>query len=245
MDGERLVARSRDGLSGVAWTALMGEPPRDVPAAGLPLPDGRHDLRVRAADRAGNAAEVRRVVLVDGTVPRLRVTAPVAVAGPTAEAVISVGDATSGVASTTVDGVEIPPDRRVVRVTTGRPHLVVVTDRTGNRSRVRLLVRRVLPAPPRHRALDGARRDQLRYAFAERPSRGPRRAVLAEVQVRLLATGRLPAGWRVTPRYTERLLRVVQAYQRSVGLPPLGTIGPSTRAALARDAARPVSRAAG
>jgi len=238
--GNRLRVPARDVGAGLAAVVVAGPPARPVGAAGVLLPDGPQRVRVIGVDRAGNRAEVVSDLVVDGTRPRLRVTAPPASAARRVPAEVAAGDATTGVVRLEIDGRPLPAGAlQPVPLSTGRWHVLSAWDARGNRARVRVRVLRVPPAPRTHPGLSGARRDQLRYDHRGRVLRGGAAAVAREVQVRLVALGLLPARHRVVPRLPVRVLRAVQAYQRAAGLPPLGTVGPRTRAALARDSARP------
>ncbi|HWH15457.1 MAG TPA: PKD domain-containing protein [Miltoncostaeaceae bacterium] len=244
--GNRLRVPAADDLSGVAGVVLAGPPARAVGPDGVLLPDGPQRVRLIAHDRAGNRTELESDVVVDGTRPRLRVTAPAAAAAARVAAEVSTGDATTGVVRLEIDGRPLSPDAlQPVPLTTGRWHVLTAWDGRGNRARVRVRVLRVHPAPARHAGLEGARRDQLRYDGREPALRGVRARLAREVQVRLTALGLLPPGHRPDGRFRLPVLRAVQAYQRRAGLPVLGTVGPRTRAALAGDTARPRVRASG
>ncbi len=234
-----LRVRAIDADTGIGGIRLLRGPraPRSVGAAGVTLPDGRYAVVVRVEDLVGNRTDASEEILVDGTPPVLRVTAPGVAAPGTVVAAVSVRDGLSGVRRVAIDGRDIGTGGAVSLVA-GRRHVITAWDRNGNRATMALSIAELAPVPKRHPALDGDDGDQLRYDPRGRPLTGVRLAVLRAAQSQLMAVQVLPPAWRVTDRYTVPLLRHVQRYQRRAKLPPNGTIGPATRAALDRDARR-------
>jgi len=236
--GNRVDVRPVDDITGVVTVevATSRRGPFRVLADSSPtlrLPEGRHELRVRATDAAGNVAVATRVVTVDTTAPRAAVTAAVRTSKPRVTARLRVADAVSGLRAVWVDGRRVKR-RAVLRLAAGREHVLRVEDRSGNVTRLRFRTRSVTPWPRGLQgALDGARGDGLRFDPGGRPQRGVRARVLRATQLRLRALGRLPRTWSPSHRYTVPLLRAVQRFQRGAGLRSgSGTIGPSTRRAL-------------
>jgi peptidoglycan hydrolase-like protein with peptidoglycan-binding domain len=241
-----LRAVARDALSGVGSLRMVHGPGQPADLAGgrrVHLPDGLHRIVVRGVDRAGNRADLDERVMADGTPPVLRVTVPGVSARGRIAARIDVADRVSGVRRVTLDGRPLDEGVTAVRMAAGRRHVVRAEDNAGNAAAAVLRVALVPRLPRRAASLDGARGDQIRWGGGGRVS-GVRAQILRGVQAQLMATGDLPAGWTVGDRYTLPLLRTVQAFQRRVGLPPHGTIGPATRAALER-ATRPARTVVG
>lgn len=241
VSGGRIRVRSGDRLSGVASVQMIAPFPQPLGAAGAVLPDGRHAVHVVVTDRAGNTTDLRRDVVIDGTAPRIWVAAPRGVTADVAEVTVSAGDASGRPLRVSLSGRPlIDPSGAGVTIPTGVPVQVDATDPSGNTARVSVYVARVRSGPARDAALDGVAGDQLRYVRGEPALSGARQRLLVEVQDRLRALGLLPRGLRTATRYTVEVLRCVQVFQRRAGLPANGTVGPATRRALAREAARPV-----
>lgn len=239
--GTRLRVAATDRGAGIAAVEMLAPFRQPVGAAGVVLPEGPQDVRLVITDRAGNATELRRTLLIDGSAPVVWVTAPRGVAGDVAEVTIAAGDG-SGLRPRLMLGGRplIDPSGAPVAIPSGTPIQVDATDASGNTARVSVLVARMRTAPGSDPALDGRAGNQLRYLRSEPVVTGPRRRLLVEVQDHLRALGLLPRGWRTTTRYTDVILRAVQTFQRGAGLPAMGTVGPATRRAMAREAARPV-----
>ncbi|MFN8123041.1 MAG: hypothetical protein U0237_11495 [Thermoleophilia bacterium] len=235
-----LKARATDAETGVRDVRLIQGPkaPRKIGAGGIELPDGRYAVLVRAVDLVGNRTDVGDRVLIDGTPPVLRVTAPGVAAPGRVVAEITVRDGLSGVRRLTIDGKELGKGVTAAALSAGGRHRLVAEDVSGNRSSLVIHIAELPPLPRRHPSLDGALGDQLRYDPGGRIQRGIRGEILRGVQTQMIAVQALPPRWRITDRFTVPLLRAVQRYQRRAHIPPNGTLGPRTRAALDRDARR-------
>lgn len=235
-----LRARATDAETGVRDVRLIKGPkaPTKIGAGGIELPDGRYAVIVRAVDLVGNRTDVGDRVLIDGTPPVLRVTAPGVAAPGRVVAEITVRDGLSGVRRLTIDGKELGKGITAAALSAGGRHRLVAEDVSGNRATLVLHIAELPPLPRRHPNLDGALGDQLRYDPGGRVQRGIRGAILRGVQTQMIAVQALPPNWRITDRFTVRLLRAVQGYQRRAHIPPNGTLGPRTRAALDREARR-------
>lgn len=235
-----LRATATDAETGVRGVRLIRGPkaPSRIGPDGLKLPDGRYAVVVRAVDMVGNGTNVGEDVVIDGTPPVLRVTAPGVSRPGRVVAEITVRDGLSGVRRITIDGKELGKGVTAAALSAGGRHRLVAEDVNGNRATLVIHIAELAPLPVRHPTLDGVLGDQLRYDPAGRPQRGIRRVILRGVQTQMIAVQALPPSWRITDRFTVRLLRAVQGYQRRTGLPPNGTLGPRTRAALNRDARR-------
>ena len=235
-----LRARAVDPETGVAGVRLLRGPtaPQNIGAKGVELPDGRYAVVVRATDMVGNSRDVTDRVVIDGTPPILRVTAPGVASPGRVVAAITVTDGLSGVRRITIDGRPLGEGATAAAISAGVRHVLVAEDVNGNRATMVLRVAELAPLPVRHPSLDGVLGDQLRYDPSGRVQFGVRRTVLRGVQTQMVAIQALPPRWPIGNRFTTPLLRAVQRYQTSVKLPANGTLGPRTRAALDRDARR-------
>ncbi|MCC6830844.1 MAG: hypothetical protein IT200_05810 [Thermoleophilia bacterium] len=236
----RLRASARDAETGVQEVRLIRGPkaPQAIGAGGITLPDGRYAVIVRAVDLVGNSTDVGDDVLIDGTPPVLRVTAPGVATPGRVVAAITVRDGLSGVRRLTIDGKELGKGVTAAALSAGSRHRLVAEDVSGNRATLVIRIAELPALPRQHPSLDGALGDQLRYDPGGRVQKGVRGAILRGVQTQMIAVQALPPSWRITDRFTVRLLRAVQRYQRRLHIPPNGTLGPRTRTALDRDARR-------
>lgn len=200
------------------------------------LPEGAGTLVVRARDRVGLEMTYTRRLVVDRTAPQQRPAARY-----TFDATLQVAgtDALTGVVrATRLRGLRLGANTRAA----------LLEDGAGNRRRVAVHVERrlSLSEPWRNAGIEVARGQEDTEAFTQLvfgfhsdaapgrwfagSGRSPR--LVREVQWRLQTFGFLSRSHALSGVLDVPTLAGVRDFQRSVGLPAIGTVGPRTRSAL-------------
>ncbi len=218
------------GLERVEWLPAPGQQGTTVPADNrIPLANGANSITVRAIDRAGNVAEITKVLVRDETAPTLSVRVPALALGKSAPATITAADTGTGLAAIEYAGKRFPAKTTRLVLPAGRRITVTAIDTAGNRSNATFTVRRVANAK---------RSTTLVWKAGEPKLKGDQKVLYTTTWAQLQILGRLPKKAKPNGRYTKRMVTAVTKYQKKAKLKNPGIVDTKTRARLAKDTAK-------